>query len=232
MTRKYLYIRRAMYEENPFDELNHYRSFSDIKKLFKLPNWLFGVIILVSTAFTVYFILFDRSNLLIIIPTGCIFLVSIVSNVVKEKHLYNQESRSQELSEQMKEYKQCVQNIVHILHRYEIDTPEKVNILRKECESVIKAHEDKYSRINHKIVEVFVGVPLGALVAGIIYMSKDVTFDAILILIIIGGIILGAAKLIKSILFYSENYFKDVNLLNIIRELQYSEEIIDKNHND
>lgn len=123
----------------------------------------------------------------------------------------------------MENYEQYITDVRNILLKHGIDTPEKVMKLKTECETTLKVREDKYIKINSKIIDMFIGVPLGALIASIIYADSDTVPTAIGALILIGLTILGVAKLIKTISYYSEGYFKDKYLLDTINELDYSE---------
>jgi hypothetical protein len=47
MTYKYLEVRREIYEKNPSNKINSYRSFSEMMRLFKLPFWIMlGILVI------------------------------------------------------------------------------------------------------------------------------------------------------------------------------------------
>jgi hypothetical protein len=147
----------------------------------------------------------------------------VLIQIPREKHFYNDSARSNELDEKMKDYNQYVSSIWAILQNHGIDMPGKLMKLKTECETTLKMREDRFSKINSKIVDMLIGVPLGALIASIICTDSDAVPVAIGALILIGLAILGVVKLIRYINYYSEGYFKDKYLLDAINELDYSE---------
>lgn len=227
MTYKYHYIRREMYEKNPAGELNSYRSIKDMARLFKLPLWIMLGTLLISIILFVIFEISDFKGPFIWIPIIIIVLVLIISQIPREKYLYNESARSNELTEQRNNYEQYISDVWVILQNHGIDTSEKLKILKSECETALKTRENKFSKINSKIVDMLIGVPLGALIASIIYADNEAVPMTIGALVLFGLTVLGVIKIIKSINFYSEGYFKDKYLLDAINELIYSEKSID-----
>lgn len=222
MTYKYRYIRREMYETNPADKLNSYRSLKDMVRLFKRPYWIMlgGMLLAILLLFGI--IIKAPGSPLVFIPVLIILVISILSQIPREKFFYNDSVRIGEIAQQMQDYEQYLEHIDALFRKYGIDTTEKLKILRAECEGLLKAREDKYTKINTKIVDMLIGVPLGALIASIIYANDDTMPMAIGALILIGLIILGGVKIFRSINYYSDGYFKDKYLLDAINELEYS----------
>jgi ElaB/YqjD/DUF883 family membrane-anchored ribosome-binding protein len=223
VTYKYRYIRRAIYEENPAGNLNSYRSLADIVRLYKRPFWIMLGVLLLAIVFLVITVVFNSKSPLIWIPSIIIILISMLSQIPRDKYFYNVLARADELSERSQDFKQYILDVQNILQRHGIDTPEKVQKLKTECEATLKIREDKYGKVNSKIVDMLIGVPLGALIASIIYAKGDAVPVAIGTLILIGLTFLGLVKLIKSINYYSEGYFKDKYLFDALNELDYSE---------
>ena len=223
MTYMYLYIRRAIYEENPSRKLNSLRSLPDMSRLFKLPYWIMLCVLLLAIISLAIIAIINYKSPFVWIPIITIVLVSILSQIPREKYLYNIPARANELSEQMQYYEQYISDIWNILRNHGIDTSEKVFKLKAECETTLRAHEDKFVKINSKIADMLIGIPLGALIASIIYADNTAVPTGIGALIIIGLIILGVVKLLRSLNYYSEGYFKDKYLLDAINELYYSD---------
>ncbi len=223
MTYKYTYIRRAIYEENPAGKLNKYRSLSEIARLFKRPYWIMLVSLLFSLIFLAICIVFFPKSPFLYIPMALIILIIILSQIQREKHMYNETARAQEICELEKNYEGYVKSVWNIMLKYGIDTPEKMQKLKAECKITLKKHEDKLAKINGKIFEMLIGVPLGALIASIIYSNSNTVPVAIVSIIIIGLAVLGLIRLVGYIEYYSEGYFKDKYLLDAIYELDYSE---------
>ena len=118
-----------------------------------------------------------------------------------------------------------IEDIDKIFRKHGIDTNEKLKKLKSECEGLLNARKSKYTTINGKILEMFIGVPLDALVASLIYTQKDAVQTAIVALIILGFTVLGSVKIFRSIDYYSEGYFKDKYLLDAINEIEYSDKL-------
>jgi hypothetical protein len=212
-----------MYEKKPADKLNSFRSMADMIRLFKLPYWIMLGGLFIASIFLIIIGLQSPQSPFIWIPIIIIVLVYIVSQIPREKYLYKDSARSDEVSEKMKNYEQYICDVWNILHKHGINTPEKLNTLKIECEKTLKIREEKFDKINSKLSEMLIGVPLGALIASIIYAGSDAIPVTIGAIVLIGIIVLGVIKLIKSINYYSEGYFKDKYLLDAINELIYSE---------
>lgn len=221
MTYKYLVVRREIYEKDPSSKINSYRSFSDVAKLFRRPyKIMLGLLLIALIGLASIAIFAPNSPLvwpLLIIITAIILL----SQIPREKYIYNESARANELSEKMQDYEQYVLEVWNILRNHGIDNPDKVQKLKTECETTIKMREDKFAKVNSKIVDMLIGVPLGALIASIIYSDSKAVPSAIGAIILGGLAILGILKLISLINYYSEGYFKDKYLMDAIKELDY-----------
>lgn len=228
MTYKYHYIRREMYEANPADNLNSHRNLKDMVRLFKRPYWIMlgGMLFAILLLFGI--IVKTPDSPIIFIPVLIILAISILSQIPREKYFYNDSARIGEIAQQIQDYEQYIEHINKIFCKYGIDTPEKLKMLKAECEGLLKAREDKYAKISTKIVDMLIGVPLGALIASIMYADNDTIPMAIGALILIGLIILGGVKIFRAINYYSDGYFKDKYLLDAINELEYSDKIAKK----
>lgn len=222
MTYKYLYVRRAIYEENPVGKLSRYRNWSDMARLFKLPYWIMLGVLLISIVFLILIAIYGFNSPLMGIPVILIVSVVVLTEILREKYLFNDSVRATELSERMQNYELYVTKIKEILRNHGIDTPEKIAKLKAECETALKMREEKFAKINSKIVDMLIGVPLGALIASIIYAGNDAIPAAIGSIIIIGIAVLGVIQIIRKINYYSDGYFKDRYLLDAINELDYS----------
>lgn len=223
VTNKYMYIRRAIFERNPASKINKYRSLSDMVKLFKRQYFILVALLLLSMIFlSIFFILYPNSPY-VLIPMALVLLIIILISILREKHIYNESVRAQEISEIEKNYEDYVLNVLSTLSSYGINTPEKLQKLKEECKAELKKYEEKLGRVNSKIFDMLIGVPLGALIASIIYSNSNTIPVAIVTIIIIGLALLGLTRLIGYIEYYSEGYFKDKYLLDAINELDYYE---------
>lgn len=232
MTRKYLDVRRAIYEKNPSRIMNSYRSFSETIKLFKRPFWiLFGIftIFLIAFVFVVISVPNNPLDLIIMIP---IVIISLALEIPREKYLYNESARANELVEKNRSYEQYISEIWNILQSQGIDTLDKVHILKNECNAILSKRENTFQKIDGKIVDMLIGVPLGALIASVIYSGSKAVPTAILVTVLIGITILGILKFFSFLNYYSDGYFKDKCLEDTLNELDYSDRIVDKDKHE
>ncbi|MCL2033891.1 MAG: hypothetical protein FWG94_04070 [Oscillospiraceae bacterium] len=228
MTVIYRNVRRAMYEEDPAKLLNKSRNFRDMVRLFKPLNWISFILMIFSLASFVVFVVLEKFELLLIVPLGFIVPVVIIS-ILREKYLYNYQPRVAELEEKKQNYKEYIQKIKCILGDNGINTSNKLSELKNECQGTLKIHWDKFSAMNNKVFEIFIGVPLGALIASIIYADGKVASNAIVVIIVVGLLVVCLAKLFQRFLYYSDEHFKDKYLLDILNELNYVSEFFDEN---
>lgn len=232
MTYKYQYIRREMYEKDPAGKLNSYRSLAEMRQLFKLPYWIMIGVLLISLISLLVFVLFYSDSPFIWIPVVIIILELVISQIPREKYMYNDSVRANELSEVNHNYAEYVSDVWNILQNCGINSPEKLIKLKTECETSLKIREVKFAKINSKLIDMLIGVPLGALIASIIYANNNAVPVAIGAIILIGLTILGIVKLIGTIQYYSEGYFKDKYLFDAINELDYYEKTLDENYQE
>ena len=196
-------------------------------RLFKPSLWIMsGSVVFAMISFGVIAWI-GLLNPLIWIPILIIIIASVISQVSREKYLYNDAERKKELSEKIRDYDRYVLRVRNVLRNNGIDTPEKITKLKTECETVLKTNQEKFTIINNKIFDMFIGVPLGALIASIIYADSTTAQTEIAVLIFLGLIILAIVTIARLINYYSEGYSKDKYLLDALNELDYSEEVLD-----
>lgn len=223
LTNKYMYIRRAIFEQDPASKINKFRNISYMAKLFKRRYLIMLSLLLMSMILYIITYIIKPNSPFMLIPMIFTILIVILISVQREKQIYNESVRAQEISELEKNYAEYVLFVLKTLTSYGIDTPEKLKKLKAECEETLRKHEGKIVKINSKIFDMLIGVPLGALIASIIYSNSNTIPVAIVVIIIIGIAVLGLIRLIGFIEFYSEGYFKDRYLLDAINELDYYE---------
>lgn len=221
MTYKYLEVRREIYEKNPSKKMNSYRSISDIIRLFKLPLWIMLGVIVISLIALIAITIIDPGRPYAFLPMIIILMICVLSQIPRENYFYNKVERENELSKNRNDYKQYVSEIKKILQEHGINTPEKLQKLKDECDKELKMHEDIFTKINSKIVDMLIGVPLGSLIASLIYADSNAIPIVIGTLIIVGIAILFALRLVNKLFYYSEGYFKDKYLMAAINELDY-----------
>lgn len=223
MTRKYQNVRREMYERDPASKVHLFRSFFEMRGLFKRRFWILAIIFIIVIIIFCLDATFWHDFILELFLLIALVAVSLALEMPREKYFYNEPARKDELSKVEKNYEDYIKMAREILSEEGINTPNKVVCLKNECNAMLKKHENTFGKINSRLVDMFIGVPLGALIASIIYSDSKAIPAAILMIFLIGIVILVISKFASIINYYSEGYFKDKYLLNVLNELDYSD---------
>ncbi|MFT3983754.1 MAG: hypothetical protein QM697_07590 [Lachnospiraceae bacterium] len=227
MTQKYLYVRREIYEQKLASKLNSTRHLTDMVRLFKCSLWVMLGLMVVSLIWMIVLLISNPATPFIFFPISLIIVISILIQIPKEKYLYKESVRKEELEGLYDSYQLYISCIWNILKKHDIDSPQKVLQLKLECETALAAQKERYDKIGSKIYDTLIGVPLGALIASIIYTGSDVILTAIVWVVFIGIALAGFNKVIQAVYFYTDGYFKDKYLLDILNELNYSQKMYD-----
>ena len=221
MTHKYFEVRREVFDKCSDKELKRTRSFAEMRKLFKWSYWIIlAVIVFALIAFAVLLITIPGSWYCAI-PVVTVFLVSFIAEYHKDK-MYNLDQRKKELSEGNELYNQYITAIKKVLMDCGIDNMLKQQKLKCECEARLKAQEKPYNSISSRVFDMLIGVPLGALISSFMYKGiGDAPAVQMVALIMCGLIIICCAKGVKTMIYFSDGYFKDQYLLNVLCELEY-----------
>ena len=165
MTYKYCLVRRAIYENDPTSKLKKRRSLKDMKRLFKLPFWIMMFLVICSLISIALILLFKFNTMLVSIPYFVIALVSFVFEIPREDKIYHMEERNKEIRIKECEYEEYINNVREILTELGVNTPNKIEKLKEECEEILIKRNNRFSNINNRIIDMLIGVPLGALIA-------------------------------------------------------------------
>lgn len=221
-TYRYLDIRRDIYEQCSNKALNKFRTFSDMRKLFTRSCWflLFGMLIFLILYISLFLI--NPGSFLWLIPVGGILLLSIIGELFGGQ-MYNPTERKKELDEHSSNLEMYVENIQTTLNGHGIITKAHRDTLRKECEQQLSIHNSRFQSVSNKIFDMLIGVPLGAFISALIHKSEgaDFVISQLFIILILGLIIISISNILKKITYYSDGYFKDQYLLDILNELEY-----------
>lgn len=224
ITYKYFEVRREIYNKCSDKALKQVRSFNEIKKLFKRSFWVMLSMLVASIITFVLLVVFFPKKLYYLIPVPITFLVPIILEFRCEK-IYNTEERNHELAEIKGVYEHYIQEIKTVLDSCGINSSQKRNALKTECKANLEKHAKPYSAIMSNAYSMLVGVPLGAIVSAIIYAnSNDTAVVQMIVMIMFGLIVIGLCKVHKMLAYYSDGYFKDRYLLEVLNELEYVEE--------
>ena len=221
MTYKYFDVRNDIFECCSDKELKGKRTFKEMKSIFNAFHWVIAIVMLISIA-SIIFICFSKVNdFFALIPFAIIYVCSIIYEYKAVSYM-DKNARNAERNKHNEAYTRFVKSIMDVLERHEVNDEKKRNLLRKECLKELELHEKKYSGANNKIVDVLIGVPIGALISSFIYEDNNALVNKILAIVVIGIIAVYFVKIIKKISFYSEGYLKDQYMLDALDEVEYS----------
>ena len=224
-TYRYWDIRRDIYEQCSNKALKKYRTFADMKKLFKLSYWLLLIGMLVCLIAYISLFLFLPGTFYWLIPVGGTLLLSIISEFFGSR-MYNPLERKREIEEHSANLDAYIENIQATLIGHGIITKDHRDTLRKECDQQLSIHNSRYKSVSSKIFDMLVGVPLGAFISALIYKSAsaDIVISQLFVIAILGVMIIGVSNILKKITYYSDGHFKDQYLLDVLNELEYLSE--------
>ena len=221
MTYKYCLVRRAIYENDPTSKLKKRRSLKDMKRLFKLPFWIMMFLVICSLISIALILLFKFNTMLVSIPYFVIALVSFVFEIPREDKIYHMEERNKEIRIKECEYEEYINNVREILTELGVNTPNKIEKLKEECEEILIKRNNRFSNINNRIIDMLIGVPLGALIESTIYADTKTQNEGIVLILSIGLILFIIIQIAKVWQYYTDANFKDRYLLDVLNELSY-----------
>lgn len=224
-TYRYWDIRRDIYEHCSNRTLKKYRTFADMRKLFKLSYWLLLVGMLICLVAYIALFIFLPGTFYWLIPVGGTLLLSIISEFFGSR-MYNPLERKREIEEHSANLELYIENIQVVLSKHGIVTKDQRSTLRKECEQQLSTHNANYKSVSNKVFDMLVGVPLGAFISALIYKSDsaDILVSQLFVVVILGLMIIGVSNILKKITYYSDGHFKDQYLLDVLNELEYLSE--------
>lgn len=221
MTYIYSKIRTEIYETRKNNPLKQYRSFKELKKIFKWKAFFLFLLLLLCLVSFIFLAFKFPSIPAYIIP----FLASQIINIYYEyqgEKIYNFSERQEEIAQVHATYRAYITEINKILNAYDISSNEKLNILINECENRLASHSKKYDSFKNNIFEKFIGVPIGAIITLAINNSDILQINQLLFFMFLGWILCTTISSFKNMNFYSEGYFKDRYLLSVLKEMQYN----------
>lgn len=222
-TYKYWSVRRDIYEKCSDKKLKSFRSFSDIKRLFNCWFWISLLSMILCLVSLVVLTLAFPNKFYYLIPTIVCGVLIILIEFFGHR-MYNSSEREKEKEKQNETLESYVRGAENVLKYYGINTKEQIYALKQECHQRIDLYKEKCKSVSSKIYDVAIGVPLGALVSAIIFKSsgEDTLITNIIAVILLGFMIIGIVKAVNQLRYYSEGYFKDQYLLDVLNELGYA----------
>lgn len=224
-TYRYWDVRRDIYEQYSNKTLKKYRTFADMRKLFKISYWLLLAGMLVCLIAFIALFLTYPDTISWLIPVGFTLLLSIIGELFGNR-MYNPLERKKEIEEHSANLEMYIENIQITLREHGIIAKDQRDVLRKECEQQLSIHSTSYKSVNSKVFDMLVGVPLGAFISALIYKSEsvDILISQLFVVVILGLMIIGVSSILKKITYYSDGHFKDQYLLDVLNELEYLSE--------
>lgn len=220
LTFKYGKVRSEIYERNSNLHIKKYRTIKEIIKIFRTSFWaLIMIFIIGGVSFLVVWWLYPQ-KWYCIIPGVIVYFVPVVAEFYGEK-IYIGNERKRELQEVETQYSHYILEMENVLINNGIDTVKKREVLKMECMERLKKQEAPYKSAVHSTIDTLIAIPLGALVSSIISNNSENIVNQIIVLVIFGCLIVGILKFVRTINFYSDGYFKDKLLLNVLNELEY-----------
>lgn len=228
MTYRYYNIRREINNDNSEKGLNGFRSFKELKSLYKPFHWIVfvGVILTFIGLFITLVIL--KNKLWCSIPLVILIILVNIWEYKCEKS-YNQKARKNELDTIDEKYKQYLNNTYIIFKNNGINTRKELAALKNECNFIFDKRENKFKILSNKIFELLIGVPIGALISSLIDENNIALSSKVIAILIFGLIIYGIVALTKYFSYYTEGYWKDQHLLDVVTEMEYYFSIMEDN---
>lgn len=141
---------------------------------------------------------------------------------LKGEEIYNDEERKKELTSFEKSYLSYTKKIVETLYKFGITDKEKFNILKQECEQVVESQNNKFKALNKQTTEFLISIPLAALISSLIYKNSDALIEQLVSVMVIGVVVILMVKFLKKVLYYADGQFKDKQMLEMLKEVEYS----------
>lgn len=220
MTHRYYKIRREIFEDNSEKPLKKLRSGSELKELYKPFHWIVFGLMIGSLIAIIVISIFVTNKLWNTVPLLIIILLTDLWEYKAEK-LYNKDARKKELMSIDCDYENYLKSIYEILHNNGIESEKELNILIDECSKVLEKRDNRFQFIKSKAYEIFLGIPIGALITSLINQNSAEFPIQIITALILGLLMYPLFSLAKFVSNYMNGYQKDQNLLKALNEMKY-----------
>lgn len=220
MTYRYYKIRREIFEDDSEKPLKKFRSGSDLKELFKPFHWIVFSLMIASLIAIVIISIFVTNKLWNAVPLLIIILLTDLWDYKAEK-FYNKDARKKELMSIDCDYENYLKSIYEILHNNGIESEKELNILIDECSKVLEKRDNRFQFIKSKAYEIFLGIPIGALITSLINQNSEKIPSQIVTVLLLGLLIYPIFSFVKFVLNYADGYQKDQSLLKALNEMKY-----------
>ena len=244
MTYRYYNIRSEINNDNSEKGLNGFRSFKELKSLYKPFHWIVfvGVILTFIGLFITLVIL--KNKLWCSIPLVILIILVNIWEYKCEKS-YNQKARKNELDTIDEKYKPVsythltlptitsnkgASQMTYIIFKNNgINTRKELAALKNECNFIFDKRENKFKILSNKIFELLIGVPIGALISSLVDKNDALLHTKTILILMLGISIYVIITTAKYISYYTEGYRKDRRLLDAVMEMEYYFSIMEDN---
>ncbi len=220
MTYRYYKIRREIFEDDSEKPLKKFRSGSDLKELFKPFHWIVFSLMIASLIAIIIISIFVTNKLWNAVPLLIIILLTDLWDYKAEK-FYNKDARKKELISIDCDYENYLKSIYEILQNNGIESEKELNILIDECSKVLEKRDNRFQFIKSKAYEIFLGIPIGALITSLINQNSEKIPPQIVTVLLLGLLIYPIFSFVKFVLNYADGYQKDQSLLKALNEMKY-----------
>ncbi len=220
MTYRYYKIRREIFEDDSEKPLKKFRSGSDLKELFRPFHWIVFSLMIASLIAIIIISIFVTNKLWNAVPLLIIILLTDLWDYKAEK-FYNKDARKKELISIDCDYENYLKSIYEILQNNGIESEKELNILIDECSKVLEKRDNRFQFIKSKAYEIFLGIPIGALITSLINQNSEKIPPQIVTVLLLGLLIYPIFSFVKFVLNYADGYQKDQSLLKALNEMKY-----------
>lgn len=224
-TTKYYFVRRAMYEKAPFQKLKQTRSIQDSIKIFKPFALILFLLALIASLSGLVLVIGDHHLALALLLSAFAAIILFFLERKKEAFLYDPTRRSKELFARVDDYNECLAIIGQIFSNYEIDSYEKAERLKEECEAKISRIKKPFAWLQKAIYSGLIAIPLSAYIGYKVFEKDIVTEEKVISLLLTGLSLLIFTSFVKWLFLITEGYYKDQCLLQAINEYEYTNKL-------
>lgn len=219
MSIKYTEIRREL-QDNQYSLPSKKRSFKEIIRIFTKEFYIILSVLFFLLLASIILALLGYEFLSTIFILVDLILFAFIE--LKGEEIYNVEERKKELTSFEKSYLSYTTKIVETLYKFGITDKEKFNILKRECEQVVELQNNKFKALNKQTTEFLISIPLAALISSLIYKNSEALIEQLVSVMVIGVVIILMVKFLKKVLYYADGQFKDKQMLEMLKEVEYS----------
>ncbi|VUZ26987.1 Uncharacterised protein [Acetobacterium wieringae] len=151
-----------------------------------------------------------------------LIFIFVLENLTDD-FIFNEQAKRIDDKEKKKFYKEGLLKISKTLESHEINSKYRFEILKSECEKRIKPENKGFLIYGVNAFEILIAVPLSTLLTSLISPESNATPMNISFVIIFGVSILFLMKLCKLLFDFLDDNRKDIFLLEIIHEYEYSD---------